>query len=105
MQLLRMECVYDPDTVENPFWPGKVNEEARFIKLDNSDERAEYDEVLFSMGKDNYRGGVWDGYMSGKLGGDITDEDICYYIMEDEPNLDIGEIYEGMGGVMWRRIG
>lgn len=103
MKLYIMECIYDPETAENPFSPGMTGQKENFVKFTRDTEQQIYDESIGYAPNSKYHQGLWDGYMSAWLEWDTCDENIYYYI-EVDGDVEIGETYTDADGLAWERV-
>lgn len=99
MKLLEMKCVHDPEQRMD-------GQEEYFVRLEDEEEVAVYGRTIGGLAVSYQDYEDWDNYMIYALGEAEakTDDDVYYYIMEDEPEPKVGEIYTDNDGLEWERI-
>lgn len=104
MKLYIMECVYDPETAENPFSPGMTGQKEYFVKLETSDEEEAYYETMGGMMCSSKAKAWWNGYMCHALHDDLDEDSVYYYIRVTEPELKVGDTYTDADDLVWERV-
>lgn len=92
MKLYIMKCIGDNGADDVSGWVSIGTE--YFVKLETKEETYFYNET----------DAFWAGYMTAKLGIELTDEDVHYYLYPHEKHIDIGEPYEDTDGLVWERV-
>lgn len=107
MKLYTMECIYDPETAENPFSPGILGQKEYFVKIENKDEFKVYERThnneLDESGQ-TYNEGYWDCYMTEQLGYMHSEGSTYYYFMPLDNEIKVGEIYTDTDRLVWKRV-
>lgn len=102
MKLYTMECMYDPETAENPFSPGIIGQKEYFVKLETLAERNAYTSVDWGN-KD--LSSLWQAMLNSIATTKcITEEDVYHYITPDVPELEVGGTYEDADCLVWERV-
>lgn len=106
MRLYTMECVYDPETAENPFSPGMIGQEEYFIKLETKAEDEKYYRTVGGFRVSYQDCEDWNDYMIPRLGeaGAKTDDDIYEYIVASSPEIEVGDTYEDVDNLIWKKV-